>query len=74
MGRFDHIEFDDEVRAKSRAIIEAAEALDEAIQQATGMCRAQSVAYTKLDECVMWANRAIAQTAKANGDKWKVRE
>jgi len=50
---------DDQI-ARVKANVTAANTLEEAIEQ-TPPSRERSLAITKLEECVMWANKAISR-------------
>lgn len=44
----------------SAGVRDEAETLDELISRSIVDCREKSLAITKLEECAMWANKAIA--------------
>lgn len=50
---------DDNAVMTSNVVKSKASDLDEVISKVTD-CREKSLALTKLEECVMWANKAIA--------------
>lgn len=57
---FKHHKFNDEQTEKSNAIRDAATDLEAVIALRCAKSREKSLAMTKLEECVMWANKAIA--------------
>ena len=57
---FKHHEFDDAQSKESDAIREVAEDLESAIVLRCVPSREKSLALTKLEECIMWANKALA--------------
>jgi hypothetical protein len=60
-GTFDYKKpNDNQVKAMDR-IRKAAEALEECIEVATAPSRERSLAATKLEEAVMWANKAVSR-------------
>lgn len=58
-GKFKPHDFDSKQADLSRSIREIASVMDEALDN-INMCREAALAKTKLEECVMWANKAIA--------------
>lgn len=57
---FKHHEFDDDQIETSELIRDSAEELEATIAMWCVPSREKSLALTKLEECVMWANKAIA--------------
>ena len=60
MPRFTSVEFADDQKSASVDIITAAENMTCWLEIHIAPCRELSLALTKLEECVMWANKAIA--------------
>lgn len=58
--RFKHHEFDDDQMELSQLIRDSAEDLEANIALYCVPGREKSLAMTKLEECVMWANKSIA--------------
>ena len=57
---FEHVDFTTEERDVSEEIRRAAVQLGHRLSINLPDCRERSIARTKLEECVMWANKAIA--------------
>ena len=57
---FAHHEYDAAQQAASGSIRRAAEDLEAAIALRCAPSREKSLAMTKLEECAMWANKALA--------------
>ena len=57
---FKHHEFDDEQKMASELIGDLAENLEDFVVLRCTPSREKSLALTKLEECVMWANKSIA--------------
>ena len=58
---FSHYELDDDGRAACTGIRSKARALAHFIDKSVPDSREKSLAMTKLEECVMWANAGIAR-------------
>lgn len=61
MGVFDPVQYDERQRTAHDAVVKKAKALYGKIDSLCVDSRETSIAKTKLQECVMWANRSIAQ-------------
>jgi len=66
--RFKHHEFDDDQMELSQLIRDSAEDLEANIALYCVPGREKSLAMTKLEECVMWANKSIAKHGVWNGE------
>jgi len=58
--RFQHLQIDAEQKKDMADVRIEATSLLELIEAVTFPCREQSLALTKLEEAVMWANKAIS--------------
>ena len=58
---FEHVDFTMEEKEVSEQIRRAAVQLGHTLNILLPDCRERSLARTKLEECAMWANKAIAQ-------------
>lgn len=58
--RFKHHEADEDAQSRHQAIYAAGRAMTVAVLQVTGPGREQSLALTKIEEAVMWANKSVA--------------
>lgn len=66
---FKHHEFDEDQTEKSDEIRDAAEDLEAIIAMRCAPSREKSLAMTKLEECAMWANKALALHGAWDGAK-----
>ena len=57
---FKHHDLDDAAKAASQSVKEAAEDLEAIIALRCVPCREKNLAMNKLEECAMWANKALA--------------
>ena len=58
--RFEPVAFDETKKLSSSLIVAAAKKLEAVFNSSLKPSRETSLAFTKLEEAVMWANRAIA--------------
>lgn len=58
-SRFDYTEFTPKARDANTRITELAKMLETAIEEDLPSIRERAVALTKLEECVMWARKAM---------------
>jgi hypothetical protein len=59
MSRFSNVPFDAQSQEKASRIVALAKSLELELQLVKGGGRAKALALTKLEECVMWSNKAI---------------
>lgn len=59
MGTFDSRNFNDQEEHYVKRLSDDAELLQETITEHLPSCRETSLALTKLEECVMWAKKAM---------------
>lgn len=58
--RFKHHEFNEEQNESSEALRDLAEDLETSIVLDCAPSREKALALTKLEECIMWANKCLA--------------
>lgn len=60
MTRFGHVQFDDENKNLSKACREGCITLEAQLEKLP-VSRERSIAFTKLEECFMWVNKALRE-------------
>lgn len=68
---YEHVAFDEDEQAASDEIKRLAVQLGHRLNMYLHDSRERSLAKTKLEECVMWANRAIGKNGLRNSVKGK---
>jgi hypothetical protein len=67
MGRFDYVRYHEQAESQQAAAKTLCQNLKQVINN-LGVGRAQSLAFTKLEECYMWIGKAIRdEQIKRNG-------